>query len=257
MAPRKPSARAGNGKPQQRPQPPKPETFIYTHKPSPERLRSTILQMLMDLPLMQTVLHETKQVIRNRFGRLEWIAECPVDRTHVHEENEPGLIICSDHIQCSAGGHKIDARTVLLYLSDGDNQKLDEILSHFSLPDPIRCYCFETESGRREVGSDPLETLAALGAPPDKPVRGCVIQCESLNLAKQLAGQLKDKLPWNENIPRTATGRLRTVTWHRGWLTNRERLLEGQLSELNMLEGKREAKRQLDKLKRDLRLQNC
>ena len=167
--------------------------------------------------MMKQLVQVAKLPQRQRYG-LHWLnMDCPVNPEHKDSEGESQLLIRNRDILCKyQDEHVIGMREMLIYLSDGDEQRLDEILKHFNAPEDVRSYVFATEH-RHEVGSDPLETLAALGAPADKPIRGVCIQCESLQLARQLAGQIPDKLPWCEDVPRTASGRLTTTLWHRGW----------------------------------------
>ena len=128
------------------------------------------------------------------------------------DDGTPQIEICTTELRI--GDEKIGVREIIKRLTNGDPKKALKLLTDlgFHEPELDRFYCFETEHDR-SIEADPAEGVALLDAPPDQPVRGIIIQCESIELARQLAGQAatRRKFHWHPDVPRTASGRLTSV----------------------------------------------
>jgi hypothetical protein len=81
---------------------------------------------------------------------------------------------------------------------------------------------------RRAVASDIQTAIDQVGAMPDEPLRACIIRCRSKERAVEIAEELRDSLPWAEDLKFRPDGAL-PADWHRGPLSPIEqRLLKQQ-----------------------------
>ena len=85
-------------------------------------------------------------------------------------------------------------------------------------PEP---FCFRVFELDEQVGVSRRanDALAQIRLGDAETVRGVIIQTYSPATARQLAGQLRDKLPWCEHVKLNRDGTLAELDWHGGRLT--------------------------------------
>jgi hypothetical protein len=238
---------------------PEPMTHVYRHELSKDRYRDKKYQQLLETPLaVRLIVAHAKLKTYPRYG-FTWLdLPCFVNPEHTVGEDEPGpLLLLDSKIECEVGGHDIDAGALIDYLTMGEAKAVDELLAKFNFePELVRGYLFETDDNLRSVGADQAETMQHLGAKPSQPVRGVVIECESLQLAKQLAGQegTRKKFHWHPDVPRTRTGQLASCGWHGAYLTERERVLDRTLRAAAEATEREARMRELANMRRELGL---
>ena len=94
-------------------------------------------------------------------------------------------------------------------------------------PELLRSYVLETldDDDQRGVDEDPDKALEQLTLSEDATAaRGVLMETPTLAIAKQLAGQVRNKLPWCEEVPINEFGKLGSYIWHGHWLTEQEKL---------------------------------
>jgi hypothetical protein len=92
-------------------------------------------------------------------------------------------------------------------------------------PQLIRIYAAEYEKGGAIATAKNAEQAAKEVLPPvhNCQVRLVGLDCPSLEIGKQIAGQMYDQLPW-ATVSTTPTGELIDQGWHKGRLTDQERI---------------------------------
>ncbi len=214
----------------------KPKTHLYVHPHTPAAAYQQHLENLEGLQqsAMQ-VCHALGLQTLMRCGRWRVILDtCPVDPSHKTPADSPEkypLLLKSNHIYCEQGDHKIGILQLFeLFTEDPKDIPKKVAEMKVGIPQLCRSYGFETgEEGalQRAVGTDPHQTLAELYITKGEPVRGIVIECPSLELARQLFGQPASRKKMNicEDVPLRPDGTLADIRWHGAWITPLERLL--------------------------------
>jgi hypothetical protein len=92
-------------------------------------------------------------------------------------------------------------------------------------PQLIRIYAAEYEKGGAIATAKNAEQAVREVLPPihNCQVRIVGIDCPSLEIGKQIAGQMYDQLPW-ATVSTTPTGELHDQAWHKGRPTDQERI---------------------------------
>jgi hypothetical protein len=89
----------------------------------------------------------------------------------------------------------------------------------------LRRFIIAEIDGERGVATSAAKALDGLvGVVHDCRAKMVLIDAPSLEIAKQLAGQMRDQLPWNENVPLHKDGSLAKVDWHGAPLSSLEKL---------------------------------
>lgn len=233
----------------------KTKPHIYQHPRKPEAAVEAILDVIAGCHGMVARIVSKLRLRTQRHSGTNWIAEPFLGFAPFDADGAPLIEICATELRI--GDEKIGVREIIKRLTNGDPKKALKLLTDlgFNEPELDRFYCFETEHDR-SIEADAGEAMALLDAPLDQPVRGIIIQCESIELARQLAGQAatRKKFHWHPDVPRTPSGRLKSVEWHGAPLTDRERTLQGAMAEAANREGRAAAQKKLERLRQELRL---
>ena len=167
----------------------KTKPHIYQHPRKPEAAVEAILDVIAGCHGMVARIVSKLRLKTQRHSGTIWIAEPFLGFAPFDEDGTPLIEICATELRI--GDEKIGVREIIKRLTDGDPKKALKLLTELGSNEPERdrFYCFETSEDHRVTEADPAEAMALLDAPPDQPVRGIIIQCESIELARQLAGQ--------------------------------------------------------------------
>jgi hypothetical protein len=245
-------------KPTRRPKAQKPEHHSHTHPRSAERNRELMLAQITKpgAYMMETLVRKAKLPTQRQYGVPFLAAPCPIDGSHT-DGDALVLQLGPDKLFCRAGDHAITLEEFLGILAQGDPDEFARYvdLLHPSDPEMPRFYCFETERARA-VSEDPETALEMLRAKRDEPVRGVIIEADSIQIAKQLLGQpaSRKKMRFCQDIPRTDSGKLANMSWHLGGMTERERLIDARLREEAEAEQRGERLKHFQRLKMELAL---
>ena len=228
---------------------------IYQHPRKPEATVEAILDVIAGCHGIMGRFITKLRLRTQRHSGTNWIVEPFLGFAPFADDGTPQIEICGTELR--VGGETIGVREIIKRLTNGDPKKALKLLTDlgFHEPELNRFCCFETEHDR-SIEADAGEAMALLDAPLDQPVRGIIIQCESIELARQLAGQAatRRKFNWHPDVPRTASGRLATVEWHGAALTDRERTLQSAMAEAANREDRAAAEKKLERLRQELRL---
>ena len=172
------------------------------------------------------------------------IGACPISPDHKSTKRNPANPVVlpprSTDFFCSGGEsekrHQFNIRQLIL--SQIPEAQLEDFLRRKSKPgealagigpDPelTRHYVFE-HGEDRAVGTHPQKTVDQLRFDDDVThIGGVLIEARNMDVARQLAGQIHDKLPWNDRVKLDRDLKLRhPATWHGHWATNQERVLQ-------------------------------
>lgn len=137
----------------------------------------------------------------------------------------PGVYPASPGVfRCEAGNHSFTLPDLITFHCQ-TKPKLRALLSKIKICEPQLVRHYVAESGdSREVSKD--ANAASRKVQPrihDCTVRIVGIECATIELARQLGGQCHDELPWATAATDT-DGTLLDLHWHRGRLTDLERL---------------------------------
>ena len=242
-----------------RPKATKADHHVYRHPRSIERNREIKLAAITKPGAysMVSLIRKAKIPQRRQFGVQFLEMPCPIDASHAADDGSLPLQIGPDKLYCRAGDHWIDLKEFIGILAEGDPTKFWGYvdLLHPNQPELPRYYAFETEHAR-SVSEDPETALETLRAKRDEPVRGVVIEADNIQIGKQLFGQdaSRAKMRFCEAVPRTDSGKLANMVWHRGPMTLRERLIDSRLREGAEHEARGQRLKELQRIKTELAL---
>jgi hypothetical protein len=133
--------------------------------------------------------------------------------------NAPGGLRC---IACNAG---MNLPMLIDHFAPTKPKKM-ALLKKIKImkPELRRCVIAEID-GERGVGRSAAAALDGLAGPVhDCQAKMVLIDAPTLEIAKQLAGQMNDQLPWREDVPLHKDGTLAQIDWHGAPLTSLEQL---------------------------------
>jgi hypothetical protein len=112
-------------------------------------------------------------------------------------------------------------------------------------PSLTRFYVYESGE-ERTVSADP-NAVRELFIKAGEPVRGMILECSHLDMAKQLAGQpgTRKKMNFCEDVGLRDDQTLQDIRWHRAYLTEPERRLLRQQEQRDEAELKEQKARAL------------
>jgi hypothetical protein len=183
----------------------------------------------------------------------EWrvkLDPCPVCGATA-PEHQPDLLPLRLHkgraLFCGPGNHEITIRQLLRHFAKDEKTATQMLMKLGQLGNPslTRYYTFETKTER--VTGDHPNVVQELYVKDGEQVRGIVIECPSIDLAKQLSGQpgSRRKMHFCEDVALREDGSLVDVGWHGAYATPLEtRLLRAQ-DERDELEAKERKARAL------------
>jgi len=181
---------------------------------------------------------------------------CPIDPAHIAPLDDPNLCPLvlepeSARFRCNGldgdGAHFISYGEWITTLHPAAAERRRHLIENVNVGKPVLVRAFVFELGdQRGVGLYPSDALAEIELRRTRVVRGVVIEASSLEVARQLAGQLHARLPWREDVQLRLDGTLADVEWHGDRLTEIEKVL---LREQHMIASRVEHQRRADALR--------
>jgi hypothetical protein len=217
------------------------------------------VQQRLKLDALEASSHSIRPVLKTVFGLQvlmrvgQWrpmIDECP-DCGAKAPEHQPDLLPLRLHKGCSLfcepGNHVLTIRQLLRHFAKDEKHAAELLMRLGQLGNPslTRYYTFETKTER--VTGDHPNVVQELYVKDGEQVRGIVIECPSIDLAKQLSGQpgSRRKMNFCEDVALREDQTLQDIRWHNAYATPLEtRLLRAQ-QERNAQEHKEKQAREL------------
>jgi hypothetical protein len=133
--------------------------------------------------------------------------------------NAPGGLRC---IACNAGVNLPE----LFEIFAPTKPKKMALLKKIKIMKPeLQRFVVAEVDGERGVATSAAKALDGLVGPVhDCRARMVLIDAPSLAIATQLSGQMRDQLPWREDVPLHRDGTLAEINWHGAPLTSLEKL---------------------------------
>lgn len=137
----------------------------------------------------------------------------PFHKNHFHCQGRDGI-----------DAHDISIEEYLLHAHPDTKERREHLKGKVRLghPELFRFSVFELD-GQIGVALGQDDALAELDLGDAESVRGLMIEAASITSARQIAGQLRDKLPWCEAVKLNRDGAIAELDWHGGRLTPREK----------------------------------
>jgi hypothetical protein len=159
--------------------------------------------------------------------------------------NEPGGLRCA---ACSRG---VTLPDLFDHFAPTKPKKM-ELLKKIKIMKPeLRRFVIAEIDGERGVATSAAKALDGLVGPVhDCRARMVLIDAPSLAIATQLAGQMHDQLPWNENVPLHKDGSLAQVDWHGAPLSSLEQLQMQNTASLARVIGLKKLDQEVDAYRR-------
>jgi len=208
-------------------------------------------------PFVQTVL-EFPILFRAGQPRVKldecWVcgAKAPED----HPDAFPLRLHRGRELFCEQGNHTITIRQLLKHFAKDEKQANAMLMKLGQLGNPslTRFYCFE--SGQERTVSEDPNACRELFIQAGEKVRGVIIECPHLDLAKQLAGQpgSRKKMSFCESVALREDQTLADIRWHGAYLTEPEKRLLRAQQERDELERKQQQGRALRAFQRSQQL---